>query len=116
MFLSGVLFVLFLAGFWLYCLTDAALTPAWEYPGMRKQFWLVLIFMAPVIGGIAWFAGRYVTRRRRMADRFMIADALARHPATRARLADPFYRPRPVGPDDDADFLRQLAARIREGN
>ena len=28
MLLSGVLFILFLAGCWLYCLTDAALTPA----------------------------------------------------------------------------------------
>ena len=43
MLLSGVLFVLFLAGCWLYCLTDAALTPAEEFPGWRKRTWLVVI-------------------------------------------------------------------------
>ncbi len=41
MLLSGVLFVLFLAGCWLYCLTDAALTPAEEFPGWRKRTWLL---------------------------------------------------------------------------
>ena len=116
MFLSGVLFVLFLAGCWLYCLTDAALTPAWEFPGMRKRTWLILISVTLTLGGIAWLVARYVSRQRRAADRYLIADAFARHPATRARLADPLYRPRPVGPDDDEDFLRQLAARIRGGN
>jgi hypothetical protein len=37
MFLSGVLFVLFLAGCWLYCLTDAALTPAAEFRRFHKR-------------------------------------------------------------------------------
>jgi len=40
MFLSAVLFVLFLAGCWLYCLTDAALTPAAQFPGLRKPVWI----------------------------------------------------------------------------
>ena len=30
MLLSGALFALFMMGFWLYCLTDAILTPASE--------------------------------------------------------------------------------------
>jgi hypothetical protein len=36
MFLSGALFILFLAGSWLLCLTDAATTPAAEFPGLSK--------------------------------------------------------------------------------
>ena len=43
MLLSGVLFVLFLAGCWLYCLTDAALTPAVEYRGLSKSTWICII-------------------------------------------------------------------------
>ena len=34
--LSVALFTLFMTGFWLYCLTDAILTPAAEFPGMPK--------------------------------------------------------------------------------
>ena len=41
MLLSGVLFVLFLAGCWVYCLTDAALTPTEAFPGWRKRTWVV---------------------------------------------------------------------------
>ena len=43
MFLSGVLFILFLAGCWLYCLTDAARTPAAEFSGLPKRSWIAVI-------------------------------------------------------------------------
>ena len=58
MLLSGVLFVLFLAGCWLYCLTDAALTPADEFPGWRKQTWIVVIAVTLIAGAIAWVIAR----------------------------------------------------------
>src|ERR1700735_1188616 len=58
MLLSGVLFVLFLAGCWLYCLTDAALTPAEEFPGWRKRTWLVVIAVTLIAGAIAWLIAR----------------------------------------------------------
>ena len=115
MFLSGVLFVLLLAGCWLYCLTDAALTPAAAFPGVRKQAWIAIISVTFILGAVAWVIARYRTRSTRAVDLFLASEALARHPASRARQADPSYQPLPVGPDDDPEFLQVLADRIRDG-
>ena len=156
MLLSGVLFVLFLAGCWLYCLTDAALTPAEVFPGWRKRTWLLVIALAPIAGAIAWLIARRNWRSPQgptagTANLTIIdrsggnvlwypyeptepgepgawpqpagsgADAaLFRHPAGRSR-ADSRGRGRnrggegrsiPRGPDDDPEFIRQLAQRI----
>ena len=134
MLLPGVLFVLFLAGCWLYCLTDAALIPTWAFPGWRKRTWVTFIALTFVIGAVAWV----ITRRRWHARQWppavayyvsvssydavihgwdfhersaeAVAEAVARHPATRSREAE--HLARPIGPDDDPDFIRQLAERI----
>jgi hypothetical protein len=129
MFLSGVLFVLFLAGCWLYCLTDAALTPAAEFPWLRKPVWIAVIAVTFIVGAIAWVVARKLRRSRRWlgpahpayyqgayyrttgADAFLAFDALARHPASQARNTP--ERGVRIGPDDDPEFLRELAARIR---
>jgi hypothetical protein len=139
MFLSGVLFVLFLAGCWLYCLTEAVLTPAAEFPGLRKRGWVAVIAVTFIAGAIAWLVTRKSRRAMRWPPRWVShpaldydstnvrwypqrparadasrADAaLARHPASQSRKPG---RPRgtvPLGPDDDPEFLRQLAERIR---
>ena len=115
MFLSGVLFVLFLAGCWLYCLTDAVLTPASQFRGLRKPAWIAVIALTLILGAAAWTIARYRSRRTRAVNLFLAAEAVARHPASRARQANPSYRPFPVGPDDDPEFLRQLAERLRDG-
>ena len=115
MFLSGALFVLFLAGYWLYCLADAALTPAAEFRRLGKPAWIALIALTFIIGAVAWVIARHVRRPTRALDRFLAAEAVARHPASRARQADPYYQPYPVGPDDDPEFLQLLAERIRDG-
>ena len=127
MLLSGVLFVLFLAGCWLYCLTDAALTPAWEYRGrLRKNAWICIIAVTFIGGAIAWLitrrtrataqAGRRRRSRRAAADRtwpaWTAAEAAARHPAGRSRQAPPGNGKLPTGPDDDPEFLRQLDRRL----
>jgi hypothetical protein len=123
MLLSGVLFVLFLAGCWLYCLTDAALTPAVEYRGLSKSTWICIISATFVAGALAWL----IARRSRRSKSWVTADAgctwyspwatadatVARHPAARAKQPS---RGRPHllrGPDDDQEFLRQLDRRIR---
>ena len=131
MFLSVVLFVLFVAGCWLYCLTDAALTPAAEFRGLPKAAWIALIAVTFVPGAIAWAVCRLSWRARRRpqpaaadpgqtefdvpnvrwdppyaaatADEFLAAEALTRHPAS-----GPSRRTGPVGPDDDPEFLRML--------
>jgi hypothetical protein len=135
MFLSGVLFILFLAGCWLYCLTDAVRTPAAEFPGLPKRGWIVIIALTFILGAIAW----YLTRTRRRARRWpqtlashlttgnyyddaglrqgrpMTAAevAFARHPASQAWRAEGPAKPMPIGPDDDPEFLHQLSERIR---
>jgi hypothetical protein len=108
MFLSGVLFVLFLAGCWLYCLTDAALTPTSAFPGLRKQVWIAIISVTFILGAVAWVIARYRSRSTRAVDSFLASEARARHPASRSRLADPSFRALPVGPDDDPEFLLSL--------
>lgn len=132
MLLSGALFALFMTGFWLYCLTDAMLTPASEYRGMPKPAWIALIALTFIGGAVAWLIARppvhdssaalaaaprfdldgtddgYIrTGRGTDAD-----DAVARHPAGRARTAGP-AQAAPKGPDDDLEFLRALGRAIR---
>jgi hypothetical protein len=71
-------FVLFL-GIWLFALIDCVMTPEREVRNLPKIAWLVVIVLTLVIGALFWlFLGR---------------------PSTQLR---------PVGPDDDPDFLRQL--------
>ena len=133
MLLSGVLFALFLAGCWLYCLTDAALTAAGEYAGWSKRAWIVIICVTFIAGAIAWVIARRLARARHRpratpADRLALVSldanviwylygpaatsdaALSRHPAGGS---NPTARPAPKGPDDDPEFLGQLAKRIQ---
>jgi hypothetical protein len=108
MFLPAVLFVLFLAGCWLYCLTDAALTPATEFPGLRKPVWIAVIAVTFILGAIAWVISRKLWRIRYWPapDGYGAAEAPARHPASRSRNVP--GRTVPIGPDDDPEFLRML--------
>ncbi len=135
MLLSGVLFVLFLAGCWLYCLTDAALTPAEEFPGWRKRTWIAVIAVTLIAGAIAWLIARRNWRASQWppaATHLMIIDrnsanviwftpwttespadvTASRHPAGRSMRAGHPGWVAPKGPDDDPEFLRQLAQRI----
>jgi hypothetical protein len=56
--LSGALFALFMMGFWLYCLTDAILTPAPECRGLSKPAWIAVIALTFIGGAIAWLIVR----------------------------------------------------------
>jgi len=135
MLLSGALFALFMTGFWLYCLTDAILTPAAECRGMSKPAWIVVITLTFVGGAIAWLVVRPSARNSSVPsvstsrwdpdgsddeNYFLSAlwteadDAAARHPAGRARVADGTLRA-PKGPDDDLEFLRALDRAIHGG-
>ena len=58
MLLLGALFVLFIAGFWLYCLVDVALTPSDDCPRLPKAAWLILVTVTFVIGAVLWLAVR----------------------------------------------------------
>ena len=131
MLLSGALFALFMTGFWLYCLTDAILTPAAECRGLPKAAWVVIITVTFIGGAIAWLIVRRPVRSSSappltptppwdspddegsfLSERWTDADdAIARHPAGRARITDAARAPK--GPDDDLDFLRVLDRAIR---
>jgi hypothetical protein len=134
MFLPGALFILFLAGCWLLCLTDVATTPAAQFPGLSKRGWIAIIASTFIVGAVAWYLTRSRRRRvsrwrRNLASHVMLGQfdgvglypggrmtaeaALARHPASQARRATEPARIMPAGPDDDPEFLRQLAERIR---
>jgi hypothetical protein len=128
MLLSGALFALFLMGFWLYCLTDAILTPASECRGMSKPAWIAVITVTFVGGAVAWLIFREPLcgpgsrpgpepRPDDPGDRYFRGgrwtaadDAVARHPAGRARTSAAVA---PRGPDDDPEFLRALDRAIR---
>jgi len=117
MFLSGVLFVVFLAGCWLYCLTDAVLTPAAEFHRLSKPAWIALIAATLTAGAVAWLitrpARRGWSRARGNRQAMTAAAALARHPASRSKAQS--GRAAAIGPDDDPEFLRMLD-RIISGN
>ena len=145
MFLSAVLFVLFVAGCWLYCLTDAALTPPRSSAGLRKPVWIALIAVTFILGAIAWVIarkpwpgpapappggqpGRRSVRRVRRAETSAGTRRIPRihgrrvpfrrGPWTATRPAGPNGRPQrsgPIGPDDDPEFLR-LLDRLISGN
>jgi hypothetical protein len=126
MLLSAALFALFMTGFWLYCLTDAILTPAAECRGLSKQAWVTVIAVTFIGGAFAWLV---VRRPNRLSARVVTSmprrdegkvgrlswtaadDAAARHPAGRARVTDHLAAPK--GPDDDPEFLRALGRAIR---
>ena len=130
MVLSGALLALFMTGFWLYCLTDAILTPAADCRGLRKQGWVALIAVTFIAGAFAWLIVRRPVRdpARVPALRWdpegsedagdagsltwtAADDAVARHPAGRGKAADPHAAPK--GPDDDREFLAVLERAIR---
>ena len=130
MLLPTVLFAVFLAGCWLYCLTDAALTPADAFPGWRKRTWIILIAVTLIAGAIAWMIASRNWRSQRWssaAANLIIIDRRGdsilwySHPPTETddqgdkTRRDGTGRSMPIGPDDDPDFLRELAQRI-QGN
>ena len=128
MLLSGALFALFMMGFWLYCLTDAILTPPGECRGMPKPAWIAVITFTFIGGAVAWLIVRPPLRSPAASlvsaphpddadDRYFRSgrwtdadDAVARHPAGRARIPGLTV---PRGPDDDPEFLRALDRAIR---
>jgi hypothetical protein len=113
MLLSGALFALFMMGFWLYCLTDAILTPASQCRGLSKAAWIAVITLTFIGGAVAWLIAREPLRPPSgspapavrwdpddpgdlddpetgyfRSQRWTAADdAVARHPAGRGRVA-----------------------------
>jgi hypothetical protein len=58
MLLVGALFALLVAGFWLYCLVDVALTPSDEFHRLPKAAWIAIVAGTFIIGAVVWLAVR----------------------------------------------------------
>lgn len=129
MWLACALIVLVTVGFVLPCMLDITMTPESEFLTFTKGTWLMIAGVFWVFGATAWLvAGR--PRRLALhrsnpypAGGFDPAEAMYRHPAARAAggYAEPasavgfLTGPRPLGPDDDPEFLLELDRRIRDG-
>ncbi len=132
MLVVSVLFGLVTVGFVIPCLIDVAVTPAGELRSLTKPAWVLMIVFLSAIGAAAWLmAGRPDRGGRTIIPRYLAGspsfaqqDALRRHPAGRAMdplieaawadPADVLASEVPIGPDDDPEFLDELARRIRQ--
>jgi Phospholipase_D-nuclease N-terminal len=131
MVLACLLLALFTVGLVVPCVIDIATSPPWAIRTLSKGTWLLIAVVFSVAGCAAWLiAGR--PRRIPMLPRgapaglaIGPAEALRRHPAGRAMGLDLDEardrdtelgprRARPLGPDDDPEFLMELERRIRE--
>jgi hypothetical protein len=85
--------VLIELGLLVYCLIDAIQTPGEDTRNLPKGFWILIIVVLPIVGGIAWLVAGRPTR-----------------PAWPVRTTGfPEYeRVRPLAPDDDPQFLASL--------
>jgi hypothetical protein len=85
-------------GLLIFCLIEAIQTPADEIRGLGKGWWILLIIVFPIIGGVAWLvAGRPL--RRQDPNGWRMGSGFPEH----GRSARPAR-----GPDDDPEFLRQI--------
>jgi hypothetical protein len=105
----GGLVALVALGFWLYAIFDAISAPRERIRLLPKTLWVIVIVLLNVVGTVLWF----VVGRPRKSDL-----PPARTAAPRAGWAGQFGRPsslprRPVAPDDDPEFLRNLRKRER---
>ena len=65
MLLLGALFVLLVAGFWLYCLVDVALAPGSECRGLPKAAWIAIVAGTFAVGAAVWLGFRDPARPTR---------------------------------------------------
>jgi hypothetical protein len=86
----GYVVLLLAVGVTIYALVDCWNSADDEVRGLPRLAWLLVILLAPLVGGIGYLV-------------------LGRDRAEGPRLS----RPRVVAPDDDPDFLRQLDQQRR---
>lgn len=95
--------VLLLIGLEIFALIDCIQTSEDEARHLPKLAWIILIVIAPLVGAIAWlFAGR---------PRAAAAEGAQ---PSRSSSQAAGRSSRPLGPDDDPDFLEQLRRQDAE--
>jgi hypothetical protein len=85
------LFVLIVAAvvFYVYSLVDCLFADRWKFRVFGKLFWVLVIVVLPIVGGLLWFA-------------------LGRRYGSSLPRGD-----RPLGPDDDPAFMDGPAGRMK---
>lgn len=109
--LAGLITLLTIA-VWVYAFFDALTTPAAEVRNLPKILWLIVIALFTPVGPLLWlFLGR-----PREADApepaGESADSASLDHLDPADFNQASDRDRPLGPDDDPEFLRKLNRRI----
>jgi hypothetical protein len=97
------LLVLLAIGLLVYSVIDCSRTPEQEVPGgIPRSAWLVLVIIVPILGPLLWiFASR--------SDQNSAGGGSRRPRGPRPGGGASGRRPsRPMGPDDDPDFLRGI--------
>jgi hypothetical protein len=104
------LLVLAIVGVTAAALFDCVTTDDRAIRQLPKGLWVLVILLLPGIGAVTWFAsGRHSSATA--------AHLASGHPAGRGRVEAPLAaipespRPRTLAPDDDPEFLADLAAR-----
>jgi hypothetical protein len=86
-----------------FALIDCLSVEEYQIRALPRIAWVFVILLFSPVGGIAWFvAGR---------------PERARQPVTQRPIGNGFPEPPPrreLAPDDDPEFLSQLAARARQ--
>ena len=131
MLLIGLVIALITIGFVVPCLIDVARTPQFAILRLTKRTWVLAILLLSVIGAVAWLvAGRPSGSWQTPARHAPLAglrgirrqEAFRRHPARQpdglgfdvlVSYPAPDYG-RPLGPDDDLEFIKELERRIAD--
>ncbi|ADG87004.1 membrane protein [Thermobispora bispora] len=99
--MPSVISGLVLLAFWLFCLFHVITTPWHEVRNLPKAAWVIIVALLPGLGGLLWLL-------------FGRPQAPAWHdPAAGAGWREQPQPGRPIGPDDDPEFLRSLDRRLR---
>ena len=94
----------------LYALLDCARTPDESMPArMPKYLWITLVVLFPTVGPIAWII---FSRVRAAEERGGYVEPTVWSSKEGTTFRRP-QRPRPMAPDDDPEFLRDLEQDIR---
>ena len=91
---------------WLYCLIDVITSPPGGARHLSKNLWLLIVFLFPLLGSIAWL---------------LVGRPVAERPLTREQGAAPTFpeyerrgRFASTDPEKDEDFLRKVRERAEE--
>lgn len=122
------LLILLALAIYIFAILDCARSDEDERYGLPKTFWMIVVIFLPGLGAVAWIVGSRVARFNTELERRAKAQAAQRpstgHPSTRpARPSGPTAgqfqvrrsSSRTVAPDDDPEFLAELAKRTRKG-